>query len=61
MIQKQNLGYVWFPLNLRENVRERKKKGKLKRKKKNIDSKSIKYFYSLLQIIIFFLDYTKIR
>ena len=28
------LGYVWFPENLRENARERKYKGKVKKKKK---------------------------
>ena len=29
-----DLGYVWFPENLRENARERKYKGKLEGKKK---------------------------
>ena len=29
-----SLGYVWFPENLKENVRERKYKGKTEEKKK---------------------------
>ena len=39
-----SLGYVWFLENLRENVKKRKWKGKVKKK-----LKSINYFYILLQ------------
>ena len=56
--ENNGLGHVWFLEILRENVRERKQRGKVKERKKvekKKDLKLINYFYMPLQIQFIFL------